>query len=97
MVEYTKPWLSQEQQVDRLASHGVDMEDRDRAGALLKAIGYYRLTGYLYPFRESKQYVDGQGRERTRVLSDYRSGTTLELLRRSSTSTGSCACSSWTV
>ena len=77
MVEYTKPWLSLEQQVERLVSRGVDVGDRDRAAELLKAIGYYRLTGYLYPFRESKQYVDDDGRARTRVLSGYRPGTTL--------------------
>lgn len=77
MVEYTKPWLSLEQQVERLVSRGVDVGDRDRAVALLKAIGYYRLTGYLYPFRESEQYIDDKGRTRTRVLSAYRPGTTL--------------------
>lgn len=77
MVEYTKPWLSLEEQVERLAIRGVDVGDRDRASALLKAIGYYRLTGYLYPFRESEQYVDGEGRARTRVLGGYRPATTL--------------------
>lgn len=75
MVEYTKPWLSLEQQVERLASRRVEVSDR--AAALLKAVGYYRLTGYLYPFRESQQYVDDEGRTRTRVLSGYRPGTTL--------------------
>ena len=78
MVEYTKPWLSLEQQVERLTSRGVAMGDSDRATALLKAIGYYRLTGYLYPFRESEQYVADDGRTRTRVLGDYRPGTTLD-------------------
>ncbi|WAL49126.1 MULTISPECIES: hypothetical protein [Rhodococcus] len=45
MVEYTKPWLSLEQQAEQLASSGVEVGDRDRAAALLKAVGYYRLTG----------------------------------------------------
>lgn len=76
-MEYTKPWLSLEQHVERLASRGVDMGNRDRAAALLKSVGYYRLTGYLYPFRESDQYVDDEGRTRTRVLSGYRPGTVL--------------------
>lgn len=76
-MEYTKPWLSVEQQIERLAGRGVDMGDREHAAALLKAIGYYRLTGYLYPFRKSEQYVDDVGRERTRVLGGYRSGTSL--------------------
>lgn len=77
MVEYTKPWLSLKQQVERLASRGVDVGDCDHAAAVLSAVGYYRLTGYLYPFRESEQYVDDEGRTRTRVLGGYRPGTTL--------------------
>jgi len=78
MVEYTKPWLSLEQQVERLAIRGIDVGDRYHAAAVLKAVGYYRLTGYLYPFRESEQYVDDEGRTRTRVLGDYRAGTRLD-------------------
>lgn len=77
-MEYIKPWLPLGQQVDRLASHGVEVGDRDRAVTLLRSVGYYRLTGYLYPFRESEQYVDDEGHTRTRVLSDYRSDTTLD-------------------
>lgn len=45
MAEYTKPWLSVDEQIERLVSHGVEVVDRDRAYALLHAIGYYRLTG----------------------------------------------------
>ena len=78
MVEYEKPWLSLEQQVERLASRGVDVGERGQAAALLKAVGYYRLTGYLYPFRESEQYSDDDGRVQTRVLGGYRAGTRLE-------------------
>lgn len=78
MVQYTKPWLSLEQQVERLASRGVDVGDRNHAAAVLKAVGYYRLTGYLYPFRESEQYVDDEGRPGTRVLGGYRAGTRLD-------------------
>lgn len=77
-MEYTKPWLSLEQQVELLENRGVEVGVGDDAAALLKAIGYYRLTGYLYPFKESEQYVDEDGRTRTRVLSPYRPGTTLQ-------------------
>lgn len=76
-MEYTKPWLSLEQQVDRLESRGIDVADREHAIALLRAVGYYRLTGYLYPFRRSEQYIDDAGRSQTRVLSDYTPGTSL--------------------
>ena len=54
------------------------MGDRNHAVAILKAVGYYRLTGYLYPFRESEQYVDDDDRTRTRVLGGYRADTRLD-------------------
>ncbi len=50
---------------------------RGLAVALLESIGYYRLTGYLHPFRESEQYLDDQNRSRTRILGRYRPGTAL--------------------
>lgn len=77
MAEYAKPWLSVDEQIDRLAGHGVEIDDRGRATSVLQAVGYYRLTGYLYPFRESEQHVDDEGRARVRVLSGYKAGTTL--------------------
>ncbi len=76
MVEYAKPWLSVEEQIDRLAGRGVAVEGRDRARSLLNAVGYYRLTGYLYPFRESERVIE-DGRSVIRVLDTYRPGTTL--------------------
>jgi abortive infection bacteriophage resistance protein len=76
MVEYSKPWLSVESQVDRLVEHGLDVGDRGHAARVLEAIGYYRLTGYLYPFRKSEEY-DDDGRTHVRVLSDFRPGTRL--------------------
>ncbi len=51
MVEYTKPWLSLEQQFERLASRGVDTGNPDHAVALLKAIGYYRRARVLGVYR----------------------------------------------
>lgn len=76
MVEYSKPWLAVEEQVDRLVEHGLDVGDRVHAARVLEAIGYYRLTGYLYPFRESEEYLD-DNRTRIRVLSAFRPGTRL--------------------
>ncbi|MDN5571067.1 MAG: Abi family protein [Propionibacteriaceae bacterium] len=77
MVEYNKPWLSVDEQVERLVQHGLDVGDKVRAGALLRAIGYYRLTGYLYPFRESEEYLDEEGRTRIRIKNHFRAGTRL--------------------
>lgn len=78
MVEYTKEWLPLEGQVERLVKRGLEVDDVERAVALLKSIGYYRLTGYLYPFLASEEYVDSEGHTRIRVLNKYRSGTALD-------------------
>ena len=77
MVQYTKPWLSVDEQIERLRAQGLDVGDEQHAAAVLNAIGYYRLTGYLYPFRESEEFVDAEGRHRVRVLGRYRNGTML--------------------
>ena len=53
MESYTKPFLTIDQQLDLIASRGLDIGDRDYAADCLKNIGYYRLSGYWYPLRES--------------------------------------------
>ncbi|WP_341955429.1 Abi family protein [Microbacterium sp. LWH13-1.2] len=78
MVEYAKEWLSLEDQVERLREHGLQVPDDARAAKVLAAIGYYRLTGYLYPFRISEEYVDDADRQQVRVHSDFRLGTRLD-------------------
>lgn len=77
MGEYTKKWLPLDRQIDQLITRGLEVDDREHAESLLQSIGYYRLTGYLYPFLESERYVDDEGRERTRVLNKYRPNTAL--------------------
>ena len=77
MAEYTKQWLSVEDQVEKLASRGVDVPEDGSGPQRLRQVGYYRLTGYLYPFRRSQTYLDENGRARVRVLSRYRAGTSL--------------------
>lgn len=77
MVDHNKPWLSIEAQIDKLASRGIDVGASNEASDLLRAIGYYRLTGYLYPFRRSEHYADREGKTRVRVLSEYLPGTSL--------------------
>jgi abortive infection bacteriophage resistance protein len=75
VVEYSKPWLSVDEQVDQLHRRGVHVPDRAAAAALLREVGYYRLTGYLYPFRESTR-TESAGRTSVTVLDTYRAGTT---------------------
>lgn len=77
-MEYAKPWLSIDEQIDKLAARGLGIGERDRVAYLLRTVGYYRLTGYLYPFRESERVPAGAGRARVRVLGSYRPGTRIE-------------------
>lgn len=76
-MEYTKKWLPLEEQVERLVQRGLTVEDPDRAIRLLESVGYYRMTGYLYPFLESAEQTDDEGRRTVQVLNTYRPGTAL--------------------
>lgn len=51
-MSYMKPWQSYEDQLGRLESRGLRVTDRAKALDFLKRIGYYRLSGYWYSFRE---------------------------------------------
>lgn len=48
---YLKGHLSFEKQADQLIARGLE-SDRDELIKRLSAVSYYRLSGYLYPFRE---------------------------------------------
>lgn len=75
-MEYTKEWLPLGRQVERLVDRGLEIDDESRAVALLQSVGYYRLTGYLYPFLRFEEFVE-DGNTRNRVLNRYRPGTAL--------------------
>ena len=77
-MEYGKPWLSIAEQIDKLQDRGVEVGSRTHAATLLHAVGYYRLTGYLYPFRESEVVDDEDGSVLVRIYNRYRPGTSLE-------------------
>lgn len=49
---YEKPHLSYSDQVAKLVDRGLSCPDHDAAVALLKSVGYYRLSAYVYPFRD---------------------------------------------
>jgi abortive infection bacteriophage resistance protein len=51
-VSYPKPWLTVEQQLDKLQARGLQVSDRAKALNYLHRIGYYRLSGYWFAFRE---------------------------------------------
>ncbi|WP_183086364.1 Abi family protein [Mycetocola tolaasinivorans] len=49
---YDKPFLDVDAQIRRLASLGMAMSDQEFAQRTLRAVGYYRLSGYWYGFRK---------------------------------------------
>jgi abortive infection bacteriophage resistance protein len=51
---YTKPFLTFDQQLDLVEARGLNVQDRDLAIANLRRLGYYRLSGYWYPFRQRR-------------------------------------------
>ena len=57
-------------QVHKLISHGIIVEEDDCAEEILKSINYYRLTGYALQFRKSPEN------------SDCKEGTTLKQILR---------------
>lgn len=69
---YAKRFLSLEEQLERLVERGMYVRDAEWALRRLQAIGYYRLSGYWYPFRERS---DSPSQPRPSTFSD---GTTLD-------------------
>lgn len=50
---YGKPYLSVPQQLALLSTRGMVVPDQAKAEEYLTRIGYYRLSAYWYPFRDS--------------------------------------------
>lgn len=65
-----KPWLSIQDQITLLQGRGMFIPDTATAAEWLSTVGYYRLSGYWYPFRE----IDTTGQ--TRRLSTFAEATT---------------------
>jgi len=63
-MEYLKQALSLDKQADLLIERGLDA-DRDVLIQRLSIVSYYRLSGYLFPFREkgSNQFKKGTSLE----------------------------------
>jgi abortive infection bacteriophage resistance protein len=71
---YTKPHLSIDQQLRLLESRGMLVTDHQRARDYLERIGYYRLSGYWYPFRQSVLGIGPDGKATTNVIDQFRPG-----------------------
>ncbi len=56
-MKYEKGALSLEQQADQLIERGL-IADRNELMMRLQAVNYYRLSGYLHPYR----ILDAEGK-----------------------------------
>lgn len=66
-MEYQKPWLSYEEQADQLEERGLTF-DREDLIEHLADVGYYRLSGYWYIYKdpddENESFVAGTAFEK---------------------------------
>lgn len=56
-MEYTKPWLTYENQANLLQKRGL-IFDRTELIMRLSEVGYYRLSGYWYVFKQDPNSDD---------------------------------------
>jgi hypothetical protein len=54
-MAYSKPYLAIADQLALIKGRGMIVSDDALAQAYLNKIGYYRLSGYWYPYRKSSQ------------------------------------------
>ena len=85
---YTKPHLDLPAQVRLLASRGLVVPDPQHAERVLRAVGYYRLSGYWYPYRQpsptgvgrADEFVSGASLDQIIGLYDFDRRLKLHLL-----------------
>ncbi|MEL0624312.1 Abi family protein [Marinomonas arenicola] len=51
-MAYDRPWKSFKEQLNLLKQRGMSVTDNEAAISYLERVGYYRLSGYWYPFRQ---------------------------------------------
>ena len=71
MSQQSKRWLSIDDQIVLLRDRGMHIVDAEDAAHLLSTVGYYRLSGYWYPYRKHDPSRPG------RRLSQFYEGTEL--------------------
>ena len=60
VMQYTKPPLFIDQQIDLLISRGMIVDNRERAARYLNHINYYRFRAYWLPFEEKSDETEHQ-------------------------------------
>lgn len=83
-MTYKKPWLSVDEQLALLTRRGLHIDNHAAATACLERIGYYRLSGYMYAFRQRSgdccplpKRTNTQKIDRI-VVDDFKSGSSLK-------------------
>jgi abortive infection bacteriophage resistance protein len=66
-LQAPKPHLPFDQQLERFRSRGLTYDSYSAAMAALKRIGYYRFSGYAYPFRSPLEAIE-MGKLRSEVF-----------------------------
>jgi len=74
-MSYNRPWKSFEEQLALLKSRGIVVSDEAKAIDYLERIGYYRLSGYWYPFREIVFRKEESGKISYQRLDNFVTGT----------------------
>lgn len=83
-TSYNKPFLTVQQQVAKLIDNGLDIPDKDEAEKILREIGYYRLSGYWFIFREEddpSQVTTRSGKRLEKRKSSFKEGTNFSTVR----------------
>ncbi len=57
--KFEKPPCSEDELVDLLKKRGLSFQDEAKARRYLRFVGFYRLSGYMYPF----QYKDKSAKD----------------------------------
>lgn len=66
-MKYNKPPLTYQDQIDLLKSRGVAFADETKAAYQLANVSYFRLSAYMFPFKEN---IEGK------IAAQFRHGTT---------------------
>lgn len=68
---YSRPWLSFPEQLALLQTRGMTITDEPAALDYLARIGYYRLSGFWYPFRCFESVALPDGKQGTQALDRF--------------------------
>lgn len=86
LIPFKKPSISLSQQISQLEQKGMLFEDKSVAKKHLENLGYYRLSGYWFPYKNHKENKFLKGTRFTQIISLYESDCKLRMLILSSIS-----------